>query len=295
MNIVIVGPGSIGSLWAYHFHEAGHNVSVWLRQVKSKFCLRLDNHPELTFKHNNLEALANADLVLITTKVWQVNNAIRPLLSKLSPETIIVLMHNGMGGVEELSDNLSSFPLLISTTTHGAKKTSPFQVLHTGKGCTQVGALNSKGDQCEFVADVFHHALPESLWNKNISNALWLKLIINCAINPLTAIEQCKNGELNNDRFTSVIHNLINESITVAQAEGFTFKFDDIESQIYRVISATAENFSSMHQDICNQRKTEIDYITGYLLKCAHKHQISVPENQRLYQIVKQMERRKKT
>jgi 2-dehydropantoate 2-reductase len=265
---------------------------VWLRKNQSEFHIKLDDLPEISLHHNNIDDLIQADLILVTTKVWQVTNALESIIPRLSPDTIIMLMHNGMGVVDELGEQIAPFPLLIATTTHGAFKSLPTHVLHTGKGTTQIGALNAKGKQCEFISDVFHHALPEVIWNRKIDNALWIKLIINCVVNPLTAIEQCNNGALRNHQFVSIINKLVDEIVAIANAEGFRFKPAWIIEQIDQVLSATAENYSSMHQDIYYQRTTEIDYITGYLLKCAEKHQISAPENNRLYQKIKQMELR---
>lgn len=292
MNIVIIGPGAIGSLWAYALHQTGHNISVWLHHNREEFRLKLDNSNEIILNHNDLCSLTNADLVLVTTKVWQVTEALSPILPHLTQETIIMLMHNGMGVLEELGETIADFPLLMATTTHGAFKSTPSHVLHTGQGKTQIGAINTKGQQCEFITDVFHHALPEVNWNNEIKTALWAKLGINCVINPLTALEQCHNGTLSDPRFIPIIKRLVDEIVTIANAEELNFDSDTLLKQIDQVITATANNYSSMRQDIFFQRKTEIDYITGYLLNCARKHQISVPENSRLYNRIKQIELR---
>jgi 2-dehydropantoate 2-reductase len=58
----------------------------------------------------------------------------------------------------------------------------------------------------------------------------------------------------------------------------------------HQVIESTAENISSMLQDIRAQRHTEIDYITGFLLKRARAHGLAVPENARLFELVKRKE-----
>ncbi|MBJ6911463.1 NAD(P)-binding domain-containing protein, partial [Vibrio cholerae] len=132
MNIVVLGPGAVGSLWALHLHRAGHQVALWSRQSQPTLELQLDDSEPVLFSNQSLEILANADLLLITVKVWQVEAALLPLLPHLNRDTILLFMHNGMGAVEAISESLACFPVLFATTTHGALKTTLNQVRHTG-------------------------------------------------------------------------------------------------------------------------------------------------------------------
>ncbi len=290
MNILILGPGAVGSLWATKFKLAEHNVSLWGRSSNSEQLLQLDDNPAIRFSNQHIPSVQNADLIVVTVKAWQVETAIEPLLPYISVDTIIMLMHNGMGTAQLIEAKLADNPLIVATTTHGAYKPSKEQVLHTGQGNTQLGGFNSKGVQCGFLAEVMNHALPEVNWNPNINAALWTKLAINCAINPLTAIHQCKNGELAAPEFATELANITHELVEVMNAEQIKVDFDSLHTTIMQVVNATAANYSSMRQDVFHQRRTEIDFITGYLLKAAEKHHISTPENAKLYQRIKQIE-----
>ncbi|MDE1331021.1 2-dehydropantoate 2-reductase [Vibrio aestuarianus] len=290
MNIVVLGPGAIGLLWATQLHQAGHNVSLWGRAPHQLLSITQDNSPAVHFPYCDSNALQQADLLLITVKAWQVEQALLPLLTQLNRDTILLFMHNGMGAVDGIADLVSEFPLLLATTTHGALKASVNQVLHTGKGVTQLGAYNAKGEQCQFLVDVLAHALPEVVWNNTIEEALWYKLAINCAINPLTALEQCRNGDLANQHFQQQLENIVAEVASVMNAEGFAVTPSSLLTKVKQVIQATAKNHSSMHQDIFYRRKTEIDFITGYLLKKAKKHQLTTAENSKLYHAIQQIE-----
>ncbi|KIF48921.1 2-dehydropantoate 2-reductase [Vibrio owensii 47666-1] len=290
MNILILGPGAVGSLWATKFKLAGHNVSLWGRSSNSDQLLQLDDNPAISFSNQHIPSVQNADLIVVTVKAWQVESAIESLLPYISTDTIIMLMHNGMGTAQLIEAKLADSPLIVATTTHGAYKPSKEQVLHTGQGNTQLGGFNAKGTQCDFLAEVMNHALPEVNWNPNINAALWTKLAINCAINPLTAIHQCKNGELAAPEFASELANITRELVEVMNKEEIKVDFDSLHTTIMQVVNATAANYSSMRQDVYHQRRTEIDFITGYLLKAAEKHHISTPENAKLYQRIKQIE-----
>ncbi|WP_051118561.1 2-dehydropantoate 2-reductase [Vibrio campbellii] len=290
MNILILGPGAVGSLWATKLKLAGHNVSLWGRSSNSEQLLQLDDHPAINFANQNILSVQNADLIVVTVKAWQVEGAIEPLLPNISEDTIVMLLHNGMGTAPLLEAKLPDNPLIVATTTHGAYKPSKEQVLHTGQGNTQLGGFNAKGAQCDFLADVMNHALPEVNWNPNINAALWTKLAINCAINPLTAIHQCKNGELAAPEFATKLANITYELVEVMNKKEIEVDFDSLHATIMQVVNATAANYSSMRQDVFHQRRTEIDFITGYLLQAAEKHHISTPENAKLYQRIKQIE-----
>ncbi|WP_342608147.1 2-dehydropantoate 2-reductase [Vibrio tritonius] len=297
MNIVVVGPGAIGSLWAYHLHQAGHRVSLWHHTPSqsglyplSLCTLAEDTLPTIDFTTNDIEALKNTDLLLVTVKAWQLESALLPLIKHLHPDTIIVCMQNGMGATDSVYDKIQHLPLVLATTTHGAFKTDAQQVCHSGLGQTMLGAVNSSGEQCAFLEEVLNHALSEVLWVKDIQVPLWNKLAINCVINPLTAIHQCPNGTLAEEQFRPTIKALLSEIVAVMRAEGMTTSEEELSARVAQVITATKANHSSMKQDIAQQRRTEIDFITGYLIQRAQQHHIAVPNNLRLFEQIKQME-----
>ncbi|KIN10339.1 2-dehydropantoate 2-reductase [Vibrio mytili] len=290
VNIVILGPGAVGSLWATKLNQAGHNVSLWSRTSEREIALSLDDSAAVAFVNRQSASVQNADLLLVTVKAWQVEAAITPLLPYIHTDTVIMLMHNGMGSAQHIAKALANNPIVLATTTHGAYKPNKQQVLHTGHGATQIGGFNASGAQCEFLQGVLDHALPEVKWNPDIHSALWTKLAINCAINPLTAIHQCKNGELAKANFQDTMAHITQELVNVMNKEGINTDFTTLFQTVMHVVDATAENYSSMRQDVLHKRRTEIDFITGYLLQAAEKHHLDTPENRKLYQRIKQIE-----
>ena len=290
MNITIVGPGAIGALWAIKLRQAGHNVFLWSRSSAPSVELSLDEQASISFSNNDKDKLSESDLVLFTVKAWQVEDAITPLLQYIDSDTILMFMHNGMGAVDAIADQINTHPVILATTTQAAFKPDRNHVIHTGAGQTQLGAFNQAGEKCAFLTEVLNHALPDVSWNPAINTALWTKLAINCAINPLTGLEQIKNGDLSKPRFGNTLIAILEELTQVMQAEGISCSFDELETNVNKVIQATAKNNSSMKQDMFYHRKTEIDFITGFLLKTAHRHQIDVPVNQTLFTQVKEQD-----
>ncbi len=290
MNIVVLGPGAIGSLWAFHLNQAGHQVSLWHRSPAAKRSIQLDNHPAIELINGNISRLKQADLLLVTVKAWQVHAALIPIKPLLNPDTIILLMHNGMGAEQVVAEDFPHNPVVMATTSHAAYRVTPSHIKHTGCGETHLGGINDKGRQCDFLAAVMDNALAKAEWSDDIHLAQWQKLAVNCVINPLTASLQCHNGDLLEEEPQNQIQTLITEIKQVMQAEGINVTESALLKRINTIINATADNYSSMEQDIINHRKTEIDFINGYLIKRAQAHGIATPANLALYRTIKTIE-----
>ncbi|WP_200552984.1 2-dehydropantoate 2-reductase [Kosakonia sp. LAM2021] len=289
MRITVLGCGALGQLWLTALCKKGHEVQGWLR-VPQPFCsVNVVDEDGSIFNEsltaNDPEFLARSDLLLVTLKAWQVSDAVKGLAATLSPSTPVLLIHNGMGTVEELKALTN--PLLIGTTTHAARRDGNV-IVHVANGTTHIGPARQQDGEFSYLADILQDVLPDVAWHNTIRPALWRKLAVNCVINPLTALHDCKNGDLR--AFPEEIHKVTHEVAAVIEREGHHISADDLLSYVNQIIENTAENISSMLQDVRAMRHTECDYITGYLLRRARAHGIAVPENARLYEMIKRKE-----
>ncbi|MCV9879091.1 2-dehydropantoate 2-reductase [Brenneria izbisi] len=288
MKITVLGCGALGQLWLAALHQQGHDVQGWLR-IPQPFCpvnvtMLNGHHCNLNLTANDPDHLKHSELLLVTLKAWQVSNAVAALLPQLNPRCTILLLHNGMGTLEELPAHQQ--PLIVGVTTHAARRDAT-TVVHVAAGTTHIGSLKNGEQQSQF-AELLHQALPDVAWHNNITATCWLKLAANCVINPLTAIYHCTNGEL--QAYSEQIQTLCQEIADVMDREGFHTSRDSLHLYIGQIIQNTAANTSSMLQDIIAQRHTEIDYITGYLLRRARVHGLTLPENNRLFEQIKRKE-----
>ena len=131
--------------------------------------------------------------------------------------------------------------------------------------------------------------LPNAKFVDDLSVLLWQKLIINCAINPLTAMHKVKNGELAEPQYQPRIISIVQEAVTVANACGIDINYSAMFDKVKQVIQQTGANTSSMLQDVLNNKPTEIEFITGYLLQQAKQHEIKAPTNEMLYHKVREL------
>ena len=119
---------------------------------------------------------------------------------------------------------------------------------------------------------------------------VWEKLAVNCAINPLTAVHDCRNGELlSRPELAREVDALCNEIARVSEAAEFAPIAAGLRARVEEVIRNTASNHSSMLQDCRAGRTTEINYITGQLLRVADLHGIAAPRNRSLLEQVKRL------
>jgi len=155
-------------------------------------------------------------------------------------------------------------------------------------GITYLGPFNASAKACSQVTQVFNRALGNCHWDDDINAKLWLKLMINVAINPLSAIFQVNNGALAQPSFQSKIDTIVNEAMPLLRA--LQLEASSLRQIINQVIDATASNYSSMNRDIHFQRHTENAYISGYLLDKASAYQIDMPFIRSLYHEITRLE-----
>lgn len=294
-KLAIVGAGAIGQLIAsqlsstfdVHFITRRTNFnSLW--QVETASQQRQQYSAPVITAADDLQQF---ELVIVCVKAYQVVDAVLPLLDKLNPHCHILLLHNGMGPHLALMAHIGERGLSLGTTSQGALLTDPQRVTHTGLGLTQLGHLHGKPLNSSLKQQLLA-AIPQSQWHPDIINALWQKLAINAAINPLTALEQCKNGQLAASTYKQHIDQIVTELHQVATRDNIALDKAALLTRIYDVIQLTANNYSSMYQDIAHQRRTEIDYINGYIVTRAQQHHLDVPFNLALVTQIKKLEKK---
>lgn len=289
MKITVLGCGALGQLWLTALHRQGHEVQGWLR-VPQPWCSVNLQETDGTIYNELLTAndppfLAESELLLVTLKAWQVSGAVKNLAQTLPASSPILLIHNGMGTLDELQTLRQ--PLLMGMTTQAARRDGNL-IIHVANGTTHIGPARNAQVDYSGLADVLHAALPDVAWHNNMGASSWRKLAVNCVINPLTAIYDCPNGALR--LYPRQVELICGEVAAVMQREGYHATPEDLLAYVWQVVESTAANISSMLQDVRAMRHTEADYINGYLLRRARAHGISVPQNARLYELIKNKE-----
>lgn len=281
----ILGAGAIGNLFATRLLQAGQQVSLILRQPKSDgyyqlHCLEGKARRTYSLPTQSASATETITRLLITTKAYDTETALASVARRLSPETTILLLQNGMGQHERIQAAYPLANLWAGVTTAGAWRPKADELVCVAAGETQIGPLNAK------AADVpvgWAAQTPAPSYVQNIQIALWRKLAINCAINPLTALHRCHNGALvDTPELFQQMQQICAEIDTLTRALSMTLFPTGVLDQAVKVAQATASNRSSMLEDITHGRPTEIEFITGYVCQQAAELGIDLPWNNTL-------------
>ncbi|MFC6669468.1 ketopantoate reductase family protein [Marinobacterium aestuariivivens] len=298
MEWTILGAGAIGCLWAAYLQQAGARVQLILRDPSRLDTFRQQGGIRLVRDEKEwfcpVEAgLATAtgpiERLLLCTKAFDTESALRPLLPRLTASARVLVLQNGLGNQQQAAGLVGSGRVLIGSTTDGAWLRAPFEVVHAGVGETAIGPLDGRPFSLpELLPPGFGLRLrPDT----DIERTLWRKLAINCAINPLTALHGCRNGDLaRNPAYRDTLEILCREFEQVAAARGIRLFDGPLVQQALRVAENTGDNLSSMLQDIRHQRPTEIEQITGYLCHEAKRVGVAVPRHRELLERIRRLE-----
>jgi 2-dehydropantoate 2-reductase len=140
------------------------------------------------------------------------------------------------------------------------------------------------GRHADGVATTFRAAGIPVRVEQDREREIWRKVLVNAAINPVTADHGIPNGRLLLDPYRGQALQLLDEALSVAQAEGVRFTDTDAQRELWRVVRATSDNRSSMLQDLDRGRRTEIDSISGAILDLGRQRGLSLPATDRIVQ-----------
>lgn len=227
---------------------------------------------------------AGTQFALVLVKSWQTKRAANQLVECLASDGLAVTLQNGLGNRELLIEQLGEERVALGVTTTGATLLGPGRVKAGGEGTLSLEAhpripslaeaLKAAGFKVEMAEDV--HSLA------------WSKLVVNAAINPLTAVLGLPNGELlARPSARALSAELALEVARVAEEKGISLTFGDPVAAAEEVARRTAANHSSMLQDLRRGAPTEIEAICGAVVRAGRESGVAAPLNDTMWKLVK--------
>ena len=285
----ILGAGSMGSLWATRLARAGYDVRLILRDqarlqayhaAQGLTLVEGSNAILLPIAAQTPDAADPITRVLVACKAYDAEHAVAQIAHRLSPEAHLILLQNGLGSQQAVAAQVPHARCVFASSTEGAFRDGDWRVVFAGQGHNWLGDPE-QGDAPAWLDDLQHSGIRHE-WSPTIMSRLWRKLALNCAINPLTVLHQCTNGGLK--AHTQTVDALCIELsallVGCAQPEAAV----NLSAEVHRVIDATAQNDSSMYQDVAQRRRTEISYLSGYACQAAQRIGLDTPHLHAIHQ-----------
>ena len=264
----VLGAGAMGTLIRWHLAEAQLPATLLHHRAgeqRRSLTAQGQQHPIAVraLEHCAPQSIAR---LIITTKAGQVAAALDQATPYLRPDAVVLTTANGLGFEREIE--AFPTPLLRAVTTAAAYRNDEHRVTLISSGRTRVGNPDASGAAPDWFTSSLAQ-LPGWEWSGTIMEDAGHKFALNCAINALTAVQRCRNGELlEQDRAGSALAALCAECEPVLRELGLWGDAPLLDRAV-EVCRSTAANRSSMLQDVLAGRDTEIKYLNGELVRRA--------------------------
>ena len=296
-RVCVVGGGVIGSLFAGHLAQVC-DVSVLARRQEhadalEREGLRISGRSDVRARvraATDAAALGDADLAIVATKANGLEGALGSMTGAFPGATVMTVL-NGLGAEEIVREHgdwqIVSAVTFMSGTKHSDTHVEyildtetwlgPFEDTPYARVQEIAGLIESSGLQVE--------ALPD------LRPAQWSKLIFNASVNPVAALTRLPHdphfaAEAEPTDLGHLVHGLVGEGKAVAKAAGIELHDDPWEMNVLATQRGSA-HYPSMLEDVEAERRTEIELITGSLVREAERHGVPVPLHTALYALVK--------
>jgi 2-dehydropantoate 2-reductase len=298
----MIGAGAMGAMFGARFAGAGADVTLYDIDAAHVAAIAADGlalaTPDGDLRRRIPATTSPADIGEFDVAVVMVDSnataaAAKTLASILPPDAFVLTLQNGIGNVEALAAALGDGRIVGGTTYNSAAKLAPGKVLHSNIGETTIGELDgSASDRVAAIAELFRQAGLPIVVSDNVLGHIWMKFVLNAAINPVCAITGLRPGEIaRTEPARHLLERVLDEILAVIAAKGIRLPAADPRGEILDH-AWQRYNRPSMLQHVETGRQTEIDSLNGALLREAKALGIACPFNEAVVMTVKSLEAR---
>lgn len=285
-----MGAGAVGCFFGALLHRAGHDVILIGRQsmvdIVRERGLRLEMQGFDGFlplqADTSPAAVRDADLLLFCVKSGDTESAGAQIGPFLSVGATVLNLQNGVDNAARLTSVLGreTVPVAVYVATG---MTGPGHVVHHGRCELVLGPTPGS----EAAARILNAAGIPSTVTPRVLDALWTKLAINCAYNALSALTQLPYGELvQRPGIIETMRSLIEECRAVAKAAGISLP-DTLQEDTLAISKTMAGQLSSTARDVARGRRSEIDFINGFVVREGERLGVATPANRAIHSLVR--------
>jgi 2-dehydropantoate 2-reductase len=238
-------------------------------------------------------AVAGADVALVCVKSPDTRDAAEAMKPHLRADAVVVSLQNGVANADALAEVLDQV-VLASVVWVGTSMEGPGVVRHHGRGTLELGVTRACAsrpgarERARDVAAMFERAGVGCPVVDDIEATLWSKLIVNCALNAVSALGRARYGRMAAEpAIHEMIDTVVHETVAVARASGVALDADAMIASVWRTVGAMPAQYSSTAQDILRGKPTEIDMLNGYVARRGRELGVATPVNRALHALVK--------
>lgn len=302
MKIAVIGAGAMGSIYGCHLslnHEVymvDTSASV-VEHIKQEGIRLSENGEENVYSPKAVLSpaqLGTVDLILLFVKSLYSKSALASNQGLIGPETYVMTLQNGSGHEDILEEFISRDHIIIGTTEDNGAVISTGCIRRGGAGNTNIGMLETdKEGFLPKLKEAFESCGFPVRIHENIQQLIWDKLFTNVSLSAVTAILQVDMGYIaSNDHAWKMTTMLIEEAVSVAKGLGLLAEETEIMEKVRKTSLMSPNGCTSIRSDLQNGRKTEVDHISGSVVRAAGKLGVPVPTHQFVVEMIHAMEER---
>lgn len=297
MKIAIAGSGALGSSFGYMLKKGGHEVTLmdyWDEHIQT-----VQNNGltvDVNGKTENIEISMDKpeninekfDVIFIFTKSMGLRAMLENIEHTLSKDTKVVCLLNGLGHANTLSEYVPAENIIMGTTVWTAGLDAPGKVHLMGEGPVEVQESDPQGKETTLeIVQVMKDCGLNGVYSNDVHFTTWRKACVNGTMNALSALLDANIEELfESEQTVAVVKEIIKEFVLAAKLDGVELDVEEIMTYVTDLSKKVGPHYPSMHQDISNRRRTEVDFLNGYVAKMCEENGHAAPNCHLITQLV---------
>jgi len=303
-QILVVGAGSVGGFFGAHLAKNNPNVSFLLRlktleAVKRNGLTIRSAGGSFTVRPpvaSDARELPKPDLIVLGVKAYDLAEVMDQMEPVLTNKTVILTLQNGIDTEDRLIARINRDCVVGGVAYIYSKIAEPGVIDHYKKGAVAIGELmGHESERLLTIRDLFASAGIPCHVSKDLRRSKWEKMCWNCVFNPITVLIDDRVAKaLDHPEMTGVIRQIVGECAAISAALKVPLPLDMPE----RVVKASQEIrdiHTSMYDDWKAGRRTEIDYLNGFIVEQGRKLGIPTPVNEALTAMIKTITEKEQT
>ncbi|MGZ8406015.1 MAG: 2-dehydropantoate 2-reductase, partial [Nitrospira sp.] len=303
-QILFVGAGSVGGFFGAHLAKNNPNVSFLLRPktleaVKRNGLTIRSAGGSFTVQPpvaSDARELPKPDLIVLGVKAYDLDEVMDQIEPILTEKTVILTLQNGIDTEDRLIARIQRDCVVGGVAYIYSKIAEPGVIDHYKKGAVAIGELMGyESERLLAIRDLFASAGIPCHLSKDLRRSKWEKMCWNCVFNPITVLIDDRVAKaLDHPDMTGVIRQIVGECSAISAALKVPLPLDMPE----RVVKASQEIrdiHTSMYDDWKAGRRTEIDYLNGFIVEQGRKLGIPTPVNETLTAMIKTITEKEQT